>query len=171
MADIVHNNSTGGLCPRRTLFAANNVRGGKKSAANTGGLCPRRKTLADFLADRPPGCGGSDWIRGGSARVRQSPPKSPPMSAQKKSPADTGADSGGHWRIRRGQSPPGIVPIEASTQPLLFVYKPPLQTRVVTFIILNHATFNQIAQRHTFPLSNFEIKKDILVHNSLSSSK
>ena len=49
----------------------------------------------------------------------------------------------------------------------------PLQTRVVTFIILNdnHATFNQIAQRQTFPLSNFEIKKDILVHNSLSSTK
>ena len=83
VADFVFNNATGGLGPRRTLSAANNGRRGKKSAANIGGLCPRRKTLADFLAERPPSCGGSAF-RGGydplesakvHRKVRQCPPK------------------------------------------------------------------------------------------------
>ena len=63
--------------------------------------------MADFfLADCPP-------VDGGSYRIRSDPPRtladflcphkvrlSPPESAEKRSSADTGADSGGQWRTQ-----------------------------------------------------------------------
>ena len=97
------------------LSAADFVRGGLLSAADN---CPRRtladigqnffwRTMADFfLADCPPVDGGSDRIRSDPPRTLADflcPHKvrlSPPESAEKRSSADTGADSGGQWRTQ-----------------------------------------------------------------------
>ena len=92
-------------CPRRII-----VRGGlwrtlvKMSLADIGGHW--RTFLADFLADCP-------RVDGGPDRIRSDPPRtladflcphkvrlSPPESAEKRSSADTGADSGGQWRTQ-----------------------------------------------------------------------
>ena len=110
-ADIVR--VAGGLSLRRTLSAADNVRGGL-SLSDSGGL---RRTLSSgnrTLSAADSGGLRRNWeakvrggpsasrrrIRGGSAWVRQSPPKSarvrrksprgPPESAKVKSAADSG---------------------------------------------------------------------------------
>ena len=117
-ADFVRNNW-------RTLSAANNVRGGLFSAANfvRGGQCPPGKKSASLRTKSPRRIrGGKLWrtfwrtVRqvaadpigsaadplesAKSARVRRKVRQSPPMSANLKSAADTG----GHWRIRRGSA-------------------------------------------------------------------
>ena len=98
----------------RTIFLADmSATGGLLSAAD---LCPRRTIFADkvhhgifgglFLADCP-------RVDGGSDRIRSDPPRtladflcphkvrlSPPESAEKRSSADTWADSGGQWRTQ-----------------------------------------------------------------------
>ena len=107
----------------RTLSAANNVRGGLFSAANfvRGGQClpgkksassrtksPRRirggklwrtfwRTVRQVAAD-PIGSAADPLESAKSARVRRKVRQSPPMSANLKSAADTGADTGGLWR-------------------------------------------------------------------------
>ena len=89
--------ATGGLCPRRTF-----VRGGQLSQTKF-----TTEFSADFfLADCP-------RVDGGSDRIRSDPPRtladflcphkvrlSPPESAEKRSSADTWADSGGQWRTQ-----------------------------------------------------------------------
>ena len=78
------------------------VRGGQFSQTKF----PSYGILADFLADCP-------RVDGGSDRIRSDPPRtladflcphkvrlSPPESAEKRSSADTGADSGGQWRTQ-----------------------------------------------------------------------
>ena len=85
------------FCPRRTF-----VRGGQFSQTKF-----TTEFSADFfLADCP-------RVDGGSDRIRSDPPRtladflcphkvrlSPPESAEKRSSADTGADSGGQWRTQ-----------------------------------------------------------------------
>ena len=93
------------------------------------------------MADCPPVDGGSDRIRSDPPRTLADflcPHKvrlSPPESAEKRSSADTGADSGGQWRTQAdpiGSAADSGGQLSASIKPELFTRSDRKETYMIT---------------------------------------